>query len=90
MFKLDTVDDKEEDDESVAIRELGIMDDDVIMDEQFVVIIPVIRFERVEDFKVSEGLCERKDVEVFKKETVEDKEEDSGKLTKVAVAAVFV
>ena len=90
VFKLDTVDDKEEDDESVAIRELGIMDDDVIMDEQFVVIIPVIRFERVEDFKVSEGLCERKDVEVFKKETVEDKEEDSGKLTKVAVAAVFV
>ena len=78
------------DDESVEIREFGIMDNDVIMDEFFVVLVPIIRVEKVEDFKVPEGLCERKDVEVFKKETVEDKEEDSGKLTKVAVAAVFV
>ena len=78
------------DDESVEIREFGIMDNDVIMDEFFVVLVPIIRVEKVEDFKVPEGLCERKDVEVFKKETVEDKEEDSGKLTKVSVAAVFV
>ena len=78
------------DDDSFENNELGCMDDEVIMDDLYVVIVLVIKVERIEDFIVPEGLCEIEDVDVSKLETVEDKKEDLGKLTKVAVAAVFV
>ena len=80
------------DDDSVEIRELDCMDEEeIFMVCLFVVIVLVIRVERVEDFRiVLEGFCEKEDVDVSKLVTVEDKDEDSGMLTKVVVAAVFV
>ena len=80
------------DNDSVEIRELECMDEEeLIMVCLFVVIVLVIRVERVEDFRiVLEGFCEKEDVDVSKLVTVEDKDEDSGMLTKVVVAAVFV
>ena len=80
------------DDDSVEIRELECMDEEeIFMVCLFVVIVLVIRVERVEDFRiVLEGFCEKEDVDVSKLVTVEDKDEDSGMLTKVVVAAVFV
>lgn len=80
------------DNDSVEIRELECMDEEeLIMVCLFVVIVLVNRVERVEDFRiVLEGFCEKEDVDVSKLVTVEDKDEDSGMLTKVVVAAVFV
>ena len=80
------------DNDSVEIRELECMDEEeLIMVCLFVVIVLVNRVERVEDFRiVLEGFCDKEDVDVSKLVTVEDKDEDSGMLTKVVVAAVFV